>query len=346
MIFRYIREGRECIIVFSSIPCIVKMGYKNILKVIKLIDELERKGAKCYSVHTVELYVNEYEICFLCSEYSGSLSREFRQASCMVVSLQTTAIYTHAYYEEQSFSSINFSEQVEEQTDYLIVADYTADWISKRYGSWEKKLLRFGYPKLDTLYHAMRDDIDIPEEWEKRTAGKKVFLFMTSIMKKAWLEMFASNDEIVLIWRPHPLLIADAREKVRIEEISRNYNVIIDDMVSYYAAFRLSVAAIADPICSSTVNYLYMGKPLCIVDTKEQQRAVEIDYRQDMWYKSAYVATEDDDVLNFVRRVGRGENLIKEEQKEYYRYIQNNFDGQVCKRIYDYFDKMGNWRKV
>ena len=91
----------------------------------------------------------------------------------------------------------------------------------------ENKFLALGSPKLDKAANAKRADYNIPIEWEKLIANKKIVFYNTSISTllaytvedgkpsnkylekvKSVFEFFKCRKEAVLLWRPHPLLEA------------------------------------------------------------------------------------------------------------------------------------------
>lgn len=178
LIFRYLQSSKRCVIVFPvhSMKEIEYQGYENLEKMIKILNKIEAAGGECYCGNEHGLYLDRYEVCFLCSEYSGRLHRGLRAASKYVVSLQTTALYTHCYWVKGSFEE-TFSDHAKEEIDYLAASNYIADWICQRDAGWNKKILRVGYPKLDLLYHALHSEIEIPEFWKEKANGKKVILF-------------------------------------------------------------------------------------------------------------------------------------------------------------------------
>lgn len=91
---------------------------------------------------------------------------------------------------------------------------------------WEKKILGLGSPKIDKVLKSKAEDFEIPEEWMRLLtkpdgSRKKVILYNTS--GKALLQhkekmlrkmeyvfrIFQENvDDVVLLWRPHPLVRA------------------------------------------------------------------------------------------------------------------------------------------
>ena len=109
--------------------------------------------------------------------------------------------------------------------------DYIRDYLEveklgyKRelYGAPEDKFIAIGSPKIDAVINAKPTDFTLPEAWHRliyKTDGakKKVVLYNTSItaalnnteqyLKKLEnvLKVFCKRTDIVLWWRPHPLL--------------------------------------------------------------------------------------------------------------------------------------------
>ena len=90
----------------------------------------------------------------------------------------------------------------------------------------EKKFLGTGSPKIDKVLNTKKEDLEIPEEWLKvieKPDGrwKKIIFYNTSIgallqhgekmlrKMESVFEMFKENqDEVALLWRPHPLIQA------------------------------------------------------------------------------------------------------------------------------------------
>ena len=289
LILKYMEANRKIIILFQSIKSIADEGWQNILQIIHIIEELQTKGesvggVRCYTLESIILCKSYFDICFICSEYSGRVPPELRKVSHRVVALQTTAIYTHVYFIRGKFEE-NFSEYVWKEIDYLITSEYIADWICEKNKNWKKKILMFGYPKLDTLFSNNSTDQEIPDEWKERIGNKKVFLFMTR-MKQSWLEFFEKAEDKVAIWRPQPAVLAIEERRKEIEDLSIRYNILIDSSVAYYTVFQISDALITSPPTSVLVNYLYTKKPVCLLDSKEARKSVVLDYQDDIWYKA------------------------------------------------------------
>lgn len=159
---------------------------------------------------------------------------------------------------------------------------------------WEEKILGLGSPKMDKVTNTCKEDLQIPEEWMKvvqKTDGsrKKIILYNTGVdalLKhsdkmlgkiKDVLRVFKENqDEVALLWRPHPLIKATIGSMR--PELWKEYRVIVeqyceegwgiyDDTADMDRALALSDAYYGDG--SSLVQlYQRMEKPAMIQDVE------------------------------------------------------------------------------
>lgn len=155
---------------------------------------------------------------------------------------------------------------------------------------WDEKILGLGSPKIDKVLNTKKEDLKIPQEWMKiieRQDGswKKIIFYNTSIGALLWhnekmlikmeyvFGIFKENkDEVVLLWRPHPLIkatIESMRPQLCFEydKLVRKYLDegwgIYDDSSDIDRAIVLSDAYYGDG--SSVVNmYQQTGKPIMI----------------------------------------------------------------------------------
>ena len=154
----------------------------------------------------------------------------------------------------------------------------------------EEKILGLGSPKFDKVQNVRKENLDIPKEWmniiEKPDGTwKKIIFYNTAInallryegkmLKKisSVLEFFKERqDEITLLWRPHPLIegtIKSMRPQLWEEyaKIVSSYKQegwgIYDDTTDMDRAVVLSDAYYGD---QSSVVYVYRetGKPVMI----------------------------------------------------------------------------------
>ena len=83
---------------------------------------------------------------------------------------------------------------------------------------WENRISGVGSPKIEKVLTSKKEDFDMPEKWNKLIKGKKIILYNTSLsamLKNAdkvcnklryIFDVFRNRDDLVLWWRPHPLM--------------------------------------------------------------------------------------------------------------------------------------------
>lgn len=169
----------------------------------------------------------------------------------------------------------------------------------------EEKIVAIGCPKVDRLQKLNRKkqeilEHEIPQEWREKIAGKKVILFNISItgilnnkryaMKKIRyvLSCFENRDDVVLLWRPHPLI--EATLKSMRPELYGEYMEIKDSFVRKGKGILdetgdAGVAAVvADAYLgentSSLVHYFgVLGKPVMYIDWRvAEDKCKDRDY--------------------------------------------------------------------
>lgn len=167
------------------------------------------------------------------------------------------------------------------------------DWLGKekaRELNIEEKILGLGSPKFDKISSVRKEDIEIPEGWQKIIqkpdgSSKKIILYNTGVdalLKhsdkmlakiKDVLRIFKENqEEVALLWRPHPLIRATI-ESMR-PELWQEYSAIVeqyreeswgiyDDTADMDRAIAISDAYYGD---GSSLVQLYQktGKPVMI----------------------------------------------------------------------------------
>lgn len=159
---------------------------------------------------------------------------------------------------------------------------------------WEKKILGLGSPKFDKIRNTERADLKIPEAWQpvlQKPDGsrKKVILYNTSVsallehgeemlakMQRVFQIFKENQEDVALLWRPHPLLKAtiasmrpklwDAYEKL-VDEYCREGWGIYDDTADLDRAIVLCDGYYGDG--SSLVQLCKdAGKPVMIQDVE------------------------------------------------------------------------------
>lgn len=167
---------------------------------------------------------------------------------------------------------------------------------------WEEKILGLGSPKLDKVISTRKEDIVVPEEWLKVIekpdgSWKKIIFYNTSVQAllehnekmnakiKDVLRVFKENqEEVALLWRPHPLIEATIKSvRVRLweeyKEIVDTYRAegwgIYDDTADLDRAIAVSDGYYGD---GSSIVQLYQKtkKPIMIQDVSIIGKAFEI----------------------------------------------------------------------
>ncbi|MCR5304784.1 MAG: CDP-glycerol glycerophosphotransferase family protein [Lachnospiraceae bacterium] len=154
---------------------------------------------------------------------------------------------------------------------------------------WEKKIEGTGSPKIEKVKTIRREDFDIPSEWKdlifKRDGEiRKVVLYNTSVSGvmhyrekviekiKSVIREFRRHDDVVLLWRPHPLMEATVRSID--PELEKEYHDLVnayrdggfgiyDDSPDMYMAIAVSDAYYGDSSSVMTL-YRYTGKPVMV----------------------------------------------------------------------------------
>ena len=153
---------------------------------------------------------------------------------------------------------------------------------------WEERIVGLGSPKYDKILATTKKDVHVPKSWLKMIqkpdkTWKKIVFFNTGVsivlkLKEKALDKIESNfkifkenkDEVVLLWRPHPLMMATMAGMLpelqeRYAEIVKKYKEenwgIYDDTADLNRAVALSDAYFGD---GSSVLKLYVvtGNPI------------------------------------------------------------------------------------
>jgi len=148
----------------------------------------------------------------------------------------------------------------------------------------EKKIIALGSPKVDKVMNLKKEDYELPKKWKKMIKGRKVILYLTSFRAQVFnadkmipkmkyvFNMFKQRKDIVLWWRPHPLLKQSLKSKrpdlekdylkLEKEYIKEGYG-IYDDTGELERAICYSDAYYGDPSSVLTL-YKHTQKPIMI----------------------------------------------------------------------------------
>ncbi len=129
---------------------------------------------------------------------------------------------------------------------YINVLTEAAGGDTRQY--WENKILGTGSPKFDKILKTKKEGLNIPEEWmrkirKKDGSWKKIVFYNTSVVAllkyrelfiekiQNVLDFFNKNqDEITLLWRPHPLMTATFESTL--PQLKEDYQKLVERYLS------------------------------------------------------------------------------------------------------------------
>lgn len=212
------------------------------------------------------------------------------------------------------------------------------------------KILSLGSPKLDAMLTAMNKTHDIPPYWRYAMNNKKVFLFNNGITNllsvEEWYEQleytlnyFIENENVALIWRPHPLTKITLktmrpqyleRYSILRKRLQQVENIILDTESDIYAAVSISDGIISD-YSSVMLQSIITGKPIYGLLNNKMIDSNQLYYAN---FSGCYFAGRDMSIPEFVEMVVRGEDPKKDERIS--RFVSSivNSDGTSGQKIH------------
>lgn len=252
-------------------------------------------------------------------------------------------VYVPYYVSAGFVSETQKCVPVYNQMDYMIAQSENFKKGFKGLPYWNK-ILPLGSPKFDRVIRMCKGNKNIPEEWTRIIHNRKTVMLNTSIncflnngnimidKLRMLFDIFKAREDVVLIWRPHPLIKATIAS-MRPQLSERYYdleNFFISNKVGIldHTSDVTNTIAIADAYIgesASSVVHLFgaAGKPIFILDNyiseefcEEQKRAITvadmIELDGKMWLVSlrcnGLFSMEEEawDKLHFCGRVDKG----------------------------------------
>jgi len=216
------------------------------------------------------------------------------------------------------------------------------------FGNPEEKFVALGSPKYDKVINTKREDCKLPQEWSDIIGEKKVITYISSITSfletsdtyleklQDQLDIFKIREDVVLWWRPHPL-IESAFKTMRLDkwqlyqEIVATYKDegwgIFDDTTDLHRAVAWGDAFYGD---WSSVLLLYrcVGKTAMISDSSASFERIKPELGD------CRLDREPDSLVQFIDDVVSGNTVVKESQSTARNVI--NADGTAGKAIYEF----------
>lgn len=260
------------------------------------------------------------------------------------------------YFVSGSYTSLDVIKRTAKMSgithaDRVIVQSDLQKQLMMQFGGYNpSKILPLGSPKFDATLRAVDLYSEIPVKWRKKLAGKKIFLWNTSIgtmlNSDNWLiqvmdiiEVFSQKKDCALIWRPHPLLEATIQSMrpqygypyCEIQKYVHSMsNAVIDNRSNSYISIGISDALISD-YSSVMFQYCITGKPILSLTGSSSMRDKSI-YLFD--YFSNYFLNDGISVGSFCEMVRNNSDPKKTARLKAMKKTVLNADGSCGKNIH------------
>lgn len=270
-------------------------------------------------------------------------------------------IYVPYFYSGEKMPDMHLANPAYANMDYIVVPSKKAADIMSKYVP-VYKLLPLGSPKIDRMLR-INEEKKMPESWKKRIGNKKAVMlnigisallqnrFRTILKMRYIFDYFKQREDIVLWWRPHPLLKQTMQSMCpellgAYVEMERAY--VLENIGIYDTTADSNVAVAAcDAFLgdgSSMANlFAMLGKPVFTLDGFSRKEPTE-EERKQLWLGGSVIAP-DGTIQSFVPewnaffKWNRDDGTLVLEQKLEEDYYV--FQGYVGTDL-DY--KNGQWR--
>ena len=273
------------------------------------------------------------------------------------------------YYVNPGFLSGNYNELPSlYRADYIVLQSEKGKETCKGFPYYDR-VLPFGSPMFDKVIRLNNEGVAAPEEWAIDMTGRKKLLLNTTIADllesgeklmaklRRFFEKVAAMDEIVIIWRPHPLLegTVKAMRPQFVEEyqqlvdyFNENQVGVLDRTADVSRAIAATDAYVGSHYSSIIGLFEVCNKPVFCFDSQniyepekepERKRANAEDVfkmRDEFDFFTCHESMEytfEDFVEDLVGdRLGK----VLENQKIAETGISNNLDGTCGTKVHEY----------
>lgn len=214
--------------------------------------------------------------------------------------------------------------------DYVIVQnereqEYYINCYKKHYPQLDMsgKFLPLGSPKLDKVHTLRKDSVRIPEAWMKKVQNKKVVLYNTGISSFLYfgekkyltkienvLEWFKTREDVVLLWRPHPLMEATIASKG--SELLDRYKQMKDSFLADNKGIYDDTSDMYPAIVLSDIYYGdYSSLVRLYLETKKKVQIQNVDVMDEVVHYEALVRQENSELNQRNPEVNCGKRIYE-----------------------------------
>lgn len=216
------------------------------------------------------------------------------------------------------------------------------------------KILTLGSPKIDYMYK-LSNEKKLPKNWKERINGKKVILLNSTIgrllrnqnylhLLRDTINKIMNHNDIVLIWRPHPLLESTIKsmrphlwEEYQVIKEMIKKEAILDTFQDFSFAVSISDGMISDH-SSLARTYIATEKPLLFLEksSSEETKTMTMNFYGSYFVEDGYT------IEQFIRNILLNEDPGKELRLRKFKSTLENPDGTAGEKIHETIIKIKN----
>ncbi len=276
------------------------------------------------------------------------------------------------YYVNPGFLSSAYNQlPLLYRSDYIVLQSEKMKETCKEF-PYYNRVLPLGSPKFDKVILLNNAKVAPPEEWNIDMNGKKKILLNTTIedflqnteklLEKlhCFFDRAAAVNDVVIIWRPHPLL--ESTVKAMRPQFVEKYEQLVDFFKESHAGVLDTTADISRAVAAtdayigssySSVMALYevCGKPvfcfdsqhIYVTDIEHKKKRANPEEVFKMRFEDDFFACRESEEYNFddfvEDLVGERLGKVLENQRIAEAGISNNLDGTCGQKVHEYIMK-------
>ena len=282
-------------------------------------------------------------------EYPKNLIQLYRLNSVVLAFMPVSILLNEYDTESHLLRTVRRLEDL--KVDCMITDQILYD-ICQKNKVGENLVRNLGNPKFDCIYEKISSNKDIPADWSK-IYGKKIILWLLDhewdksfsvsfdIYAKAVFVFFDNNDDMALIFRPHPVFVRDMKNfgiwtDKDVEQLRRYIlstpNIVWDERPDYSVSYQVADAMMMEVGSGTTISALCTRKPIAILFKGDYEVTINHPEIIEAYYK-CYQPNDMVNYLNMIRDADDPKCDIRNAIAD--KYI-THFDGKNGQRIKDF----------
>ena len=267
------------------------------------------------------------DVVFYCKPYEGAIPKPFTPPEVEKI-IDRMVYIPYGMEVDKRLIKYAFQHYLQYSAWRHIVYGSIVREFAQTYGYCDgRNIAVWGHPKSD-IYRP-EQLYDVPKAWLQKVRGRRVLMWCPhhTILPGAekvstWedfsetiFQVIEKHPDIVLLWRPHPMLfgallsagkITSAELDAFVAEKSSKHNIILDTSADYRPAIALSDGLITDGT-TFAIEYLYSGKPYMVTTHN-----LSSFYEPEAMEQALYIGYSATDVATFIEEFAKGKDPKRE----------------------------------